>query len=170
MIIPLINAFSVSYPYTKDNPFVISPGQTGEFEIELQSSSSDKTENIKIEVLEGGDIISLENSLLEVKAQAIVPVKIKASIPQGTPDLTEHKVLMKFSAVSSTENQGTLTFDKSYTIGFNVLVKSSENPAIFEPRISKNTIWLVLIIIILLAIVAGIYFYFKQKKTGLKRK
>jgi uncharacterized membrane protein len=168
ILMPLFGAFSVSYPYTSERPLIISPGETQDIDMQLQSTSTKEDAKIKVEILTSGDIASLDRLEYDLKAGEVKTLKIHINIPEGTAEGKEYSVGMRFIDITPSESQGTIIFQQSDEFSFKVLVQTqaSEIPIAEKP---SNMIWWILIIMVIIAIVVMAYFYLKQKSKNSKK-
>jgi hypothetical protein len=99
LLIPLVSAFGISSPYWDDNPLIMYPGQTRDFDLTLQNMVEEETLNIKATIVQGSEIANLldEDGIYEVPYRMKnIPVSIEIKIPQNAIDSEEYIISIEF--------------------------------------------------------------------------
>lgn len=159
-----ISAFGIGCAYSNENPLKLFPGESSEVLINLQN---DKVIQLKASIIEGADIVSfLDASDVYNVPAGWVNAKLRVSVPASASIGQEYVVTMNFAEISSGQT-GTVGLSSAIEKSFKVLVVEKpavqvETPAPTEEGISS--IWWILGVVVLVIIIAIIWFVVKNKK------
>jgi|SRR3989344_1443132 len=124
----LVNGFSVSSDYGPNSYIKIPPGETADIQFILEPAPSEGSLVIRTEIVEGGEIFSIIDPDLEYNANlgesALVNTRI--SINKTAKIGEEYSVIIKFSDITLSKNEGSVSFKGSSTINLKVLVAQPE--------------------------------------------
>lgn len=161
----LVSSAGVSTPYWTDHPAVVSPGQSGEFEMYLQNMVGDQDLVFSLRYEQNdGSITSLEQTEYLVPAgRDDVAVKVRYSIPADAQVGQEYNVKIAFNTRSPGTEGGIETgIGIVRTIPFVVGEQSSLQFG--EDRSSPAFSFAVYLIIALIVVALIVYFVMKRKK------
>ncbi len=171
MLCSLVSALTVSSLYGKSEANVLQmyPGESKDIILTVESSDEDGDLNLKAEIIEGSVIVSLINgpeySLL---AGENIVSNLRVEIPEDATLGTEYTMKVHYSKISeeAVEGGGSVILSLSTTKTINVLVieKTTETPE------GISTTWIILGIILIVAVIAVIYFISKSKKASVPAK
>ncbi|MDP3027174.1 MAG: hypothetical protein Q8N63_05675 [Nanoarchaeota archaeon] len=154
----LVSALGLSTIYTDNYPFEIGPGETKDIEISLSSLEATKA---KVNLTSGNEIATIMDESDEYDVENSANINMQIKIPAGVAEGTEYTV--RLSAKTITPPGGMISTVGETGISFKVLVKTStpeETPA----AEGISLIWWILGIIVVIAIIAIIWFVVKSRK------
>lgn len=165
LFLNVISSSGVSAPYWNsppENPLRMYPGEIKTINLNLQNIAGEPEDiTMKIEILNGSEITSLEKDefLVEAGTEEYVPIKIK--IPSETPIGTIFPIKILVRTVTSGE-QGGVAFGTAEGVNFNVIIgeKIEISPETKTPSFSY--LW-VLVLVIIIAITIIIVAITKKK-------
>lgn len=164
-----VSAFGASMPYGTGIPLKLYPGQSIDFSIVLQSSPVEGDLTIIPEISEGQDIIRITDSLKEYKVIADqnvgASINVKASVPADAPIGKEYNVKFLFKDVTP-QPAGMIGLSVTTGASFDVIVVEKPAPIVEETPAAEgiSLIWWILGIIVVIAIIAIIWFVVKSRK------
>ncbi len=161
----LVNAFGVASFYSNNNPLELYLGETREIDITLNSASSESSSVIKVDMIENGGIAELVDDNLEysLSSGGEIPVKLRISVPSDSEIGKEYNITIKFSDVTPSTEGGMAPIKGISNFNFKVLVV--EKPPVEEtPKEQISPIWWILGVVVLIAVIAVIWFVVKSKK------
>lgn len=130
MLLPVfsVNAFAVSSAYGNENPITLYPGEAKDIQLKLMTALGEDNLIINAELINDEGIASLTDSNLEYKVNAgeIVPVNLRISVNKSAKVGEEHNILIKFSDITPSEGEGSVSFKGSSTISLKVSVAQPE--------------------------------------------
>lgn len=156
---------AMSLGYHDKNPLLMAPGETNEIVFGLFQNSEDTDAILTLELADGEEIATLTDKNLD---SFIVPggsrdtrINMEISIPNSAPENYQYRVAVRYTDITpKAEEEGTLMFIRSETIGIPILVQ------IPERALSKLGIFAIIVLSIILVIVLIIFlFYLLRKKT-----
>tara|TARA_Y100000310_G_scaffold56999_1_gene52235 strand:- start:345 stop:938 length:594 start_codon:yes stop_codon:yes gene_type:complete len=158
----LVSAVGVSMYYHETVPLEIGPDTTKTIDVaSLMASHETEDIDIEIEVLEGGDIVSVVDSKITVLAGSTDNViKLAISIPD-VAEGTEYSIKMDVKETTVSGDDGMVGFTNSKTIVMPILVKIPTTES--EPE-GISTTWWILGIILVIVIIIVVKIILKGKK------
>ena len=153
-----VSAFGVGSAYTSDNPLKLYPGESSEISISLQNNEAI---SLKGSIIAGSDIARFidVSDVYNVPADGSINAKLEVSVPRDADIGQEYIVTMSFLGVPGAQG-GTVGFANAMEKSFKVVVV--EKPTTETTGIS--TIWWILSVILIIGIIAVVYFLVKSKK------
>ena len=123
-----VNAFAISSAYGSETPVITYPGETRDIQLKLMTALGEDNLIIKAELIDNGGIATLTDSDLEyeVNAGEIVPVNLRISVNKSAKIGEEHNIIIKFSDITPSEGEGSVSFKGSSTISLRVSVVQPE--------------------------------------------
>jgi len=141
LLIPLTNAIlGVSAPYSKNNPLILSPGQTEDVSFKIKNAGEEKI-SVKTEIFEGENIVQLvdQDETYTIEPNQEAEANIKITLPDTAKPGEEYKVIILFKPTAK-ESEGTIQFVTNIGIAFPVIVKEkSAQPAAQTPKQQDKT-------------------------------
>ena len=166
-----ILAFAVSSQYYEGNPLYLQPGEIREVKIMLQNHAGTEDVNVKAEIIEGQNIIQLNepNDIFLVPKGEKIDVYFKINIPQDAKKGDIFPVTIMFA--STTTSTGSIGLSGSIGKGFNVVIG---NPRDFDENgnLKTNLSWMVYLIIpliIAITIIGAVAFYLRKNRKISKK-
>jgi len=152
--LPIASAFGATAPYWKDQPLIMSPGETRTFPIILQNMVGGKDITLKGEITSGSEIAVFigKNSTYSVPfGKEDIKANLKIEIPQNAKKGDKYAVTVFFKQISETEGK-MLQISGGITASFLVIVKKeiSESPQQKTESSSKYFLYIITIIIVLI--------------------
>jgi hypothetical protein len=147
MLVSLVSGFGLSSSNWKGNPLSVPPGETGVSELTLQNMLSEFDETVRVELIEGSEIASVEEGDILVKAgtkDTVVPVVVR--MPKDVIPGTTFGVKVSFTSVVSGEGGG-VALGTGMFANFDV-VTGEEIPPV--PFFERTSTWLIIGAIILI--------------------
>ncbi len=128
IFISSVNAFAVSSAYGSGSPLEIYPGETKDIQFKLMTSPGEDNMIIRAELVDDGDIAVLTDPNLEygVNIGEVVPINLRISVNKTAKIGEEHNVILRFSDITPSEGEGSVSFKGSSTISLKVLVAQPE--------------------------------------------
>jgi hypothetical protein len=178
LVIPVISALGVSSDYSSESPLTIAPGEIRTVEIlRLKSGTADENKGnleIKAELIDGAGIASLVGG----DKYSITPisdgkVNVKITIPETAAEGTKYSVVFKFTDVTSSNNEGMVSFSKSTTVTMPILVQKtivSEEQTALEKPDNGSMSWVIIVIALIVIIAIVAYLFLSKKKAPGKSK
>lgn len=159
-----ISAFGVGCVYSNENPLKLSPGESSEVLINLQN---DNAIQLKAIILKGADIAEFldASDVYSVPANGGINARLKISIPANANIGEEKMVTLNFQQISGAQ-AGTVGFNTAIEKSFKVFVVEKPAPVAEETPAAEgiSAIWWVLCIIVIIALIAIIWFVIKSRK------
>ncbi len=163
-------AFGVSTPYWENNELVVAPGETKEIHFTLQNMVGAEDVTMKVELLEGSEIVELTDDNLEY----LVPigtkdtdVNMQIKMPEDAALDTEYTVVLAFKTVQKSQ-EGMVQMGGGMEKSFKVVARlHAEEPEVQEEAkagLSQMQIFFIAIIVIVILI-----FIYKYKKSHKKK-
>ena len=165
--------FAISSGYHKNNPLVMAPGETREIQFGRLQNPEETDKIYKIELVDGEEIAILigeDFDMFVVPAGTMgIAVNLRISIPENFNDMDEYIVSIKFSEItSSNDEEKMITFITSTTKSMPVLInsllsrekESSKYSGLKYVWIREHILWIIFSILIIF-IVLIIYFLYK---------
>jgi len=163
-------AAGVATPYWKNNPLLLSPGESNTVYLSLQNTGDEgMVLNASITSSEG--IASLKKTLYEVGAGEVdVPVEIKVSVPKDSQIGSEYTVSISFKQISD-ESGEMLQVAAGFTTSFPVKVVSTEESVLYGNKSEMGSIydWIVIIAIVIALVLVFVFVRFRRKKKSSKK-
>jgi len=171
-----VSSAGVSSPYWdkdgegNENPLILSPGETKEFQFILQNAGSDQDLTFTASVTLGGEIAKIvdpEDRYLVSSGKTDVSVKMRVHVPKDALPGREYKVRVDFLSTPVAE-PGQFQFASGYGTSFTVKVTESlpKSEKKSTSRLSTPTILLLIALIIILIIIIILI----KKRKGAKAK
>ena len=164
LLTSIISAFSVAFDSSK---LQLSPGEEFESLFSLQNYGNPDDITVELTVEEGGDSISLSEGLeYSVKSESSYGVPVKFTIPETTKIGDSFPVTILFKVVSGAVGAeggaGTVGFviNRRRTIDVEVVPKPGEEVE------GISMIWIILGIVLIVIVIAVIWFLVKNKKEA----
>jgi len=144
------------------------PGQSLERDISLQNlpaGGGDLT--FKLVVEQGSEYVSLVNEEIDVADGEISKTEIRINIPENAKvgDVYGVEIAVKTAPVSPEDSSEGTAVQFNLGTSFSFKINVIENP-LEEPSEGISTIWWVLGIILIIAVILVIWFLAKNKKTS----
>lgn len=156
----LVSAFGVSAPYWKDNPLVMTPGETRTVNLNLQNMVGNEDVTVKILVVEGEDIAQLEKDVFTIKAgtsDAVIPIKITLSKGGIEPK----KIKLEIKSITPGET-GSVSMGTGMVVAFDVVTITAN--ATEQQPISKNSKMIIAVILAIAVIILVYTTFFKKNE------
>jgi len=171
MITECCNGFGASIAYSMQDPLTLSPGQSSDIAIGLQSFISEGDLIVVPEILEGKEIIEITDGLKEYHVTANqdtgADVHLRVSIPDNANPGKEYAVILLFKDITKREG-GMVGFSSSIGASFKVLVAGKPGELKTSEPIKFSDIALIIIIAIpivfIIAILIIIFLIIRKKK------
>ncbi len=131
------DAFGVSSPYWDENPLIVNPGDTKEFQMILQNMVGGEDITAEAKVNSGKDILSIadQNTIYKVPFGGNnIPVNLKVSVPENAKPGQEFQVGVSFKTVA--DNSGGVAIGTAVDKGFKV--KIAEKPRVTSQSSKTN--------------------------------
>jgi len=164
-LLNLTSAFAISSAYGSGTPITIYPGETKDIQLKLMTAPGEDNLIIKVELIDNGSIASLTdfNTEYKVNVGEIVPVNLRISVNKAAKTGEEHNIIVKFSDITSSKGEGSVSFKGSSTISLNVLVAQ---PELKETKggIGLFFIFLFLLPMLIIAIIIVVWFVVRNRK------
>jgi len=170
-----VSAIAVSGPYNENRDLEIAPRGNEEFDLILYNTEENDVK-VKVEVVKGGEFVSLDEDEFLVIAGSQVLVPIKVRVP-GDVSVAEMDVRIEFEPFENTLNEGMVQIVTGLSWDFKIKIsgifeKPEELPEIkptkptkFAEEINFAIVFFVIFIIILiLAIFVVIWLIFKNRR------
>lgn len=171
-LVSFVSALGFAQDYHDKNPLKVGPGETVDAVYGRFQNQGNKSINLKIELIEGGDIATLTDSNLNsfvIPAGSLeTPLNVKISIPEEVPEGTRYNLKIRYTDISDNGGNGMITMTQSSTSSIPVLVEKT--PIAPEKPATGNTIWIVLIVIIAIILAIVAYLLIGKKKFSGKSK
>jgi len=169
LLLGFVIAFSPGCQYSLSNPLNVYPGEDKQVDYHLSASADyNGTSMVKAEIISGGEIarIADSNNVYEVSQSKTGMAHIDVKVPSDAPIGSEYTVRLRFSDVTPSTGSGMVGFAVQYEGAFKVVVvEKSATPALETPASEGiSAIWWILGIIVVIAIIAIIWFVVKSKK------
>ena len=163
-----VNAFGVVAP---NSPIVVSIGETKDLSLSIQNGAG-ATEDVitKIEVLEGSEIIQLDQEEYLVPANGEITAKLKIIIPRDANIDGKWNVKLSFKATPKGK-EGMVSMGYGVIINFDVLAQQpTETPTgkVTKEILGYNTN-VILAVLIIIATLIILYILERKKKTKKKK-
>ena len=160
LLIGSVSALGVSSPYYRDNPLKMSPGENVSFSVAIVNSAGTTPVSVRADITSGSDIASIVDSsnVYTADAGGGATVNIKISAPLDSAG-KKYTIVASFATVG-TSSEGTLAIGTAMDISIPVEI-SGEMKEEKPTGLSKSTIYLIISIVIVLAL---ILFFSKKKK------
>ena len=166
--ISFVSAFSVSSPYMENKTLNLYPdSKTTDLQFVLQNGGG-ATENvsIRVEVLEGSNIISIIDSsnVYTVVPGDKVPVNTRITLPNGVAEGNDYNIRLEFTTVTAGES-GQFGFGTGQEQDFKVAVVSK--PVITTENGAEHNgtlLYIILGILVLLVIIVLVLIKRKNRK------
>ncbi len=142
-----VAAFGISSPYWKENPLVMSPGESKEVHMTLQNMVGDEDLTVQAALVSGSEIATLtdESNVYEVKAgTADTKVNMDIVVPEDAMLEDSYNIVVSISTVTSSEGGGVSlgsAIDKSFEVIIEAPVPEEEMPAY-----NTTVLWTVVIV------------------------
>lgn len=166
MLISMISAVGVATGYSADTPLELYPGEERVVLLTLQNTDTEGTVSVEGTILEGSEIASLDKSMFEVAYKSIeTSARLTVKAPEDAAIGQTYAIKYEFNPVPP---EGDVTgtgasVSQGVTRNFDVLVV--EKPVEPEtPAEAISPIWYVLGIIVIIIVIALIWFGVKSKK------
>ena len=165
MLCSLVSAFGYSSPYDEANALKIAPGGSEDIVVRIKSSPNEGDLVIKAELVNDAGIAKLIDRNLEysvspgLETDGIVNIRIE--IPQEAVVGQEYDVNFKFSDITPSDDSGTITFTTTVSGGIKVIAEGE----VVEAE-SMNLTWIILGIVLIIIVIAFIWFFVKNKKSA----
>jgi hypothetical protein len=169
LLIGNVLAFAVSSMYWEENPLTIKPGETQKSFIVLQNMAGSETINARVTVLEGSDIVTLDNPnmIYEIPVGQTVNVYYTVIIPltsvtgQATSPITGGIYNLIFDVTTVTP-QGAGTF--SFGSGMQKVVPVLITIPIIEKEVAPWLYYLIVGLLVVIIIVVVVLIIRKKKR------
>lgn len=167
IFIPFVSAFAISSAYGSGYPLEIYPGETKDIQLKLMTSLGENNLIIKAELIDDGGVAKLIDPSLEYKVNAgeIVLVNVRINVNKTAKTGEEHGFMLKFSDITSSEGEGSVSFKGSSIINLNILVVQA------ELKETKKGIELLFIfgflLIAVIAVILVIWFVVRNRRNQL---
>ncbi|MHA1667484.1 MAG: hypothetical protein ACTSUR_02405 [Candidatus Heimdallarchaeaceae archaeon] len=166
-----VYAFAVSTPYWKDNPLIISPGETKDFKLTLLNTAGSENISVKGVISEGSEIAEITDTETTyiVPAGGRTEVNMRVTIPSDANMGGSYNVKVTFTTITEGK-AGTFGLGSSIEQGFDVIVsekKKVESAGVPEVPATTSMVYWILALIVVIVVVA---FLIIRKKHGLKPK
>lgn len=158
--IGFVSAISVSTPYMENKELKLFPGEIKDLTFVLQNSAATENINVRVNVLEGSEILTLtdETNIYEIIPGDKVPVNMEIKIPEEFEIGEKYHIKMEF-ATQTEEQSGTFGFGVGIQQNFDVIIGEE-----IKEKLEINPGLMVLIIIILIILFRVLL----KKKKGKK--
>lgn len=153
-----VSAFGVSSPYWEDHPMTIAAGEKRVVNFNLQNMVGDNTANVKIELVEGGEVVSLRKNSFTVDAGTALDVPLRVSVPRSADQGGVYEVQLEFRSGAVSNEGEMVSVGTGMSVSFDVIVDGE------APRPVG------LYILIGVLVVGIIVFFFRKKDEKPKRK
>jgi len=162
-----VNAFAISSAYGSGTPVEIYPGETKDIQLKLMTALGEDNLIIKVELIDNGSIASLTdfNTEYKVNVGEIVLVNLRIGVNKAAKTGEEHNIIIKFSDITPSEAEGSVSFKGSSTISLNVLVAQPELKETKE-GIGLFFIFLFLLPMLIIATVIVVWFVVRNRKLS----
>jgi len=171
-----ITALAIVSDYHKESPLIVNLGESKDIQFVRIQNPGEKNLVLKIEILQGQDIIKLQHENLDefiVPAQTYTtPVNMIVSLPEKSE--TEHIIELKFTDITPSDESGTVSFSKSLRKEIKIVSKKETAEPLAEITEQKpflknrfgSFIWWLLIIVLFSAIVLVIIYFIKAVRRN----
>ena len=166
--ISLVNAFGVAGNYIVE---YVMPGESGQINLVLQNTDSDKDTNVHIEIDDGYDygIATLPQQDYFIKAREKIAATIDIKVPEGTP--LETIYTLRVTVTTGAQGGGALAFGTGIVVTPSVFVGEKPAEAIMvlppAPQLAdyspKTVNWLFIIVTLLIIVI--IILVIKRKRS-----
>ena len=154
MLCSLVSALGVASLYGDSSILKMSPGESKDVVITLESSAEEGNLDIQAEITQGSEIVSLiDGPQYSVVLGELTRSNIKVQIPEDADLDTEYIISVTYGEIGATGGEGTVGLVTTATKDINVLVVSEPET---EPSEGVSTIWYWIIAIVIIAIIAWI--------------
>jgi len=171
---PIASAFGATAPYWKDQPLIISPGETKTFPIILQNMIGGKNITLKGEITSGSEIAFLTdpNSTYSVPfGKEDIKASLKVEIPGNAKKGNKYIINIFFKQISETEGE-MLQISSGVAASFPVIIEKeiSESPQQKTESVNSSPISLsyiiIAIIILIISTIIVLFFLMKNQNSG----
>lgn len=154
-----VSAFAVSSAYWKENPIIISPGETKDIQLTLQNMAGTGDLNARGVITEGSEIAQITDAdnIYLVPLGGKTPVNIQLSIPEDEEELEEEYIL-RISFTTLSTDAGGFGFGTGVERMFPVIIAKEPEP--------KMASWIIYLVVGALIIVLIIFSAMKKKKKA----
>ena len=169
----LVSSLGVSSPYTVGSPLGLYPGETRDVQIMVSASPSEGNSSIKVDLTdsEGIAIMTDSSNTYSLSGGSEKPVNIRIKIPENAVIGQKYPISLTASKIG-TGGTGMVGVSLSSSFSLPVVVVekpvapvTTAEPAPEEPVTEGiNPIWWILGIIVIIAIIAIIWFVVKSRK------
>lgn len=139
LLIPLTTAaFGFSFPYSKDNPLELNPGQSQETSFTIKNSGEEPV-TIQAQIIQGAEITQLidESTTYTIPPKQETKANIKITIPENT-EQEEYTVAILFKSKPSAQNEGMIQFATNIGKKFTVKVTEKQTTQTQESPITET--------------------------------
>jgi hypothetical protein len=178
LVLPMLSAFGPALPYSRTMPLTIAPGETKNFQVNLQVSMGEGNKTIRVSIVNGSDVASLVDSNHEYKVPEgrAVNVPVRVTVPKEAVEGQEHVVTFLIQDITPVKGSGMVQFSQEMEASIIVLVKNPPPVAPLETPVTTPTpienpqqgsgsiLWAAIIIVIVIIIGIIIFFVFKFRK------
>jgi hypothetical protein len=163
------SAFGVSSPYWEpDEPFTISPGESRDAILTLQNMAGTNDITVRATITDGEEVASLAIDEYTVEGGSKdTEVAVRITIPEDVLFAAEYKVTVSFQTVTDGASGG-IALGTGMDIAFPVRVIAPTPSPEVEGPFDKNTVWLVIGLIVIVLIVWYVLRKEKHKKKSKK--
>ena len=149
-----VAAVGVSSPYWKEHPLVLAPGQSSEFDMDLQNLVGGDDFIMKVSITGGEEIASIVGDTeYDLKAGTISKVRVRVEAPVDAAEGDTYLVTLAFQTVTSGEGGGLqlgLAIEKSFKVDVEIpMEEKEEETAQAQPAFNATYVGVVVIIAIL---------------------
>ena len=170
LIMGNVLAFAVSSMYWEDNPLTIKPGETQKSFIVLQNMAGSETISARVTILEGSDIVTLDNpdKIYEIPVGQTVNVYYTVTVPstsvtgQTVSPITTGGTYNIIFDVTTVNPQGAGTF--SFGSGMQKVVPVLITLPFVEKEVAPWLYYLIVGLLVVIIIVVVILIVRKKKK------
>ena len=167
LFVDSVFAFAVSSAYYENNPLYLQVGKSMDGKFILQNNAGSEDVNVKVEIIDGKNIIQLEGSTFVIPKGGRVDVPYKVVVPSGAKPADKFFITVDFTTVNIKPNNP-VALGSSIRTGFTLIV-ATEIIEYQEKPSSKNSWYLYIIgILALIVIVFLVNKYFVNGKNRRK--
>jgi hypothetical protein len=151
-----VSAFAVSSAYWKENPIIISPGETKNIQLILQNMAGTEDISAKGAILEGFEIAQITDAddVYLVPLGQKTPVNIQLSIPEEAEVDDTYELRVSFTTL--TTDTGGFGFGSSVERVFPVIIFKEPGP--------KVASWIIYLAVGILIALIIVFFVLRKKR------
>ncbi|MDO8528301.1 MAG: hypothetical protein Q7S06_00200 [Nanoarchaeota archaeon] len=139
-----VSAFAVSSAYYSTNPLKLPQGETQDFMLVLQNPSGPETEQLKVNILSGADILEItdKSDIYSIPIGEKTSVNLRAVIPQDAKIGQIYPVNLELITMQES-SKGEFGFGSAIGQSFDIVVTRTDGTTTL---ISKSTMKLLIIL------------------------